>query len=977
MKPDLAIPAGPPPSDAARTPPLPAGAVTALLEEMFRAPPAVDAWPVALRPGQVVSRFELVREIGRGGFGVVWEARDLKLKRAVAFKALRAVGAPERAEARLLEEAEAAARLAHPNIVTVYDAGVCEHGPYLVLEHLRGESLATRLGAGPLPVHEALRVAVEVSRAAAHAHAHGVVHRDLTPRNVFLCGDGRVKVLDFGLARVFGTKRVGGGTPGYMAPEQARGAPEDERSDVFALGALLYQMLTGELPFPPDSDRKLLPPSRPAALEVPEAPALTALLERMLAKDPVRRPADGAAVVSALEGVQRDLAGLATGTAPTVRRRRRWWRALAALALAAAGAVALLAWQRAREEAAQGGADGGRVVVAVADLANRTGDPELDALSGLLITSLEQSHRIAVLTRSRMLDLARQAGRGDAERVDETLGREICRRAAARALLVGAVHRIGGTYAVELRALDPERDAYLFTLEERAASKDQILAVLDRLSARARAALREPPQEIRAREVKLAVVVTDNLEAYRHYALGRDLRVRLRFAESVAELRKAVALDPAFALGHYELARAGAMGEESPEERARHEAEAVRLQDRLPERERRLLHAWRERRAGHDADAEQAYRALAADFPNDVDIAAELGAVLYDRSALEEAAAVLERALALDPSHMRAASRLQLALGILGRVDHLAEVARRAHETAPSPRTRYLVGEALLWQGRWREAMEAGREVFTAGESQGYSIFFQGALRAGAWDELRAVAAALGRGAAGERVWSHAVLAAAELHRGRRRAARAELDAMSAVRGPDYPTYDATWRLALLLGAGDGPAAEREAARLARLDPRAGGELAAVAAWAGEERTAALLAPAVPRLSPDDPVLLAAARDARAGRFDRALPALADLSRRATRAHLAAWLLAEASLAAGNAADAAAAARRLRAMVVPSDYAFTLGRAGLVLARAEEALGRGDEARAAAAELAELWRDADPDYPPAAELRALRARLGP
>ena len=149
---------------------------------------------------------------------------------------------------RLALEAEAAARLTHPNIVTLHDAGRCEQGPYLVLELLRGETLEARLERERLAAAECVRVAVEIARALAHAHAAGVAHRDLKPGNVFLCEDGRVKVLDFGMAHAFGRRKIEGGTPAFMAPEQRSGAPEDERSDVFALGVILHRMLTGALP---------------------------------------------------------------------------------------------------------------------------------------------------------------------------------------------------------------------------------------------------------------------------------------------------------------------------------------------------------------------------------------------------------------------------------------------------------------------------------------------------------------------------------------------------------------------------------------------------------------------------------------------------------------------------------------------------------------------------------------------------------
>ena len=227
------------------------GPLTSLLRAIAALPetPASLAEAPDLEPGARVGRFEILRTIGRGGFGVVYEARDETLRQSVALKTVRRRGSGTLPSKRLLLEADAAARLSHPNIVTLHDVGTSNHGPYLVMELLRGESLSARTSRGPLPPADAVRIALEVARGLAHAHALGVVHRDLKPANVFLCAEGTVKVLDFGLAHALGQPRPEGGTPAYMAPEQRAGAPEDERTDVFALGVMLYQMLAGERPF--------------------------------------------------------------------------------------------------------------------------------------------------------------------------------------------------------------------------------------------------------------------------------------------------------------------------------------------------------------------------------------------------------------------------------------------------------------------------------------------------------------------------------------------------------------------------------------------------------------------------------------------------------------------------------------------------------------------------------------------------------
>jgi len=323
------------------------GTLTSLVNEVFRgaSDDGRNAWVEGLAPGTALGRYDLIREVGRGGFGVVWEARDRELGRRVAVKVIRVRrdGIPEK---RLVAEAEVAARLSHPGIVTILDVGRNEKGAWLVQEFLSGQTLAGRLDAGPLPLREALRVGIDVARALAHAHAHGVVHRDLTARNVFLCEDGQVKLLDLGMAQAFGRRKLEGGTPDYMAPEQARGAPEDERVDVYSLGVLLYRTISGESPFPADastSDR------RAPRLETPELPGLGELVGRLLSPEPMDRPRDAGEVKAELEALEASLPRTGTATKPgTVRVRRRWPRwavsaALAAAILGSAGAGALAA----------------------------------------------------------------------------------------------------------------------------------------------------------------------------------------------------------------------------------------------------------------------------------------------------------------------------------------------------------------------------------------------------------------------------------------------------------------------------------------------------------------------------------------------------------------------------------------------------------------------------------------------------------
>ncbi|HEX9945397.1 MAG TPA: protein kinase [Thermoanaerobaculia bacterium] len=293
--------------------------------------------------------YRLVREIGSGGMGVVYEAEDTRLRRRVAIKLLPPELSRDRgAKERFLREARAASALDDPNICTVHDIGERDGQLYIIMAYYEGETLKERLARGPLPISEARQVAIEVARALARAHEAGIVHRDIKPANVMLTRHGKVKVLDFGIAKMRGDAtltHIGSspGTPAYMSPEQVRGEPVDGRTDIWSLGALLYEMLAGCRPFPGDDEWAVLSAVQSRKAEPlerirPEVPqALSRTVAKALAKDPAERHQSAAELLSDLE------------LRPSVLSALRHWRrgrgvraAVLALIVAAGVLLALL-----------------------------------------------------------------------------------------------------------------------------------------------------------------------------------------------------------------------------------------------------------------------------------------------------------------------------------------------------------------------------------------------------------------------------------------------------------------------------------------------------------------------------------------------------------------------------------------------------------------------------------------------------------
>jgi serine/threonine protein kinase len=273
-----------------------------------------------------IGRYEIQRKLGQGMMGIVYQARDTVLQRNVALKTISlafTVTEKEREafEARFLQEARAAATLAHPGIVVVYDVGTdLEAGTlYMALEFLRGKTLESILAAGQvLDWREAIRTVARVAEALHHAHAHGIIHRDVKPANIMILASGEPKVLDFGVAKLEGAElTVGGkvlGSPSYMSPEQMDGAALDARSDLFSLGAVLYELVTGQKAFGgpdlPTIVKKLAyeDPPPPSSVRSRLPTALDGVVARALAKDPARRYPNGKVLAEDIEDLLADRA---------------------------------------------------------------------------------------------------------------------------------------------------------------------------------------------------------------------------------------------------------------------------------------------------------------------------------------------------------------------------------------------------------------------------------------------------------------------------------------------------------------------------------------------------------------------------------------------------------------------------------------------------------------------------------------------
>jgi serine/threonine protein kinase/Tfp pilus assembly protein PilF len=509
--------------------------------------------------GRTIAHYRIEAEIGRGGMGVVYRARDEKLERVVALKFLPTDAGPDvKAQTRLLGEARTAAALNHPHICMIHEVGEEEGRAFIAMELVEGRPLREMVPAEGLPVDAVARYGAQIADALGHAHSRGVVHRDLKTANVVVTPEGHAKVLDFGLAvrrqedvdeatrsrlSLEGQGALAG-TLQYLAPEVLRGQPADARSDLWALGVVLYEMAGGSLPFRGAtgyevSSAILHETPRPLSARVPAG--LRGVIQRCLAKEPGQRYQRASEARAALEAIAREDSGSAAQSTRVAPRRKVLWIASGGIAVVLL--LAALALPRIREWSGAGLATPRIESVAVLPLKNLSGDPNqeyfADGMTEALITELAQVRSLRVISRTSVMQY-----KGARKPLPE-----IARELGVDAVLEGSVARADDRVRITAQLIEASRDRHLWAESFDRDYRDVLLlqsdvarAVAQRI--RAQMSPRGEAQPVSARPV--------NTAAYEAYLLGLHyLRKRTpdSLARALEHCEEAVRLDPTFALG--------------------------------------------------------------------------------------------------------------------------------------------------------------------------------------------------------------------------------------------------------------------------------------------------------------------------------------------------------------------------------------------------------------------------------------------
>jgi len=533
--------------------------------------------------GVIADRFLICERLGAGGMGEVYRAEDRKLNRPVALKRI----SPRHKQnpqyrARFKKEAERASILYDSHIASIHDVIEFENEILLVMEYIEGRTLRTYLG-NPYAVPDFLRIAIQCSQGLIAAHAKGVVHRDIKPENIMLTGSGQIKICDFGLAKQLTRPQDStltallpkhiSGTPAYMAPECLLGSVGDQRVDIFSLGVVFYEMLTGKNPFADNNAavRERVTPISELNSVVPVR--LSQVVSKMLARDPDARYSTAEEVLSALRDIQ-DPSGW--------QRHVRWVLLSAAALIILFLSVALIVDRNGRKPAALTERD----YLLISHISNRSGDPVFeDTLDSALASQISQSPFLNIVSDQRVQNALRFMGKPADAVLTSSVALEVCKRESLKAMLTGSLAKIGNQYVFSVTAMNCETGDSMATEQTQVSGREAVLGAVGAVASKLRGKLGESLASIRKFDEPIESATTPSLEAFRAFTLGNAARRRGNTEEALAFFKHAVELDPNFALAYARLSQTYYNREERSAG-AEYARRAFELRDRVSEREK-------------------------------------------------------------------------------------------------------------------------------------------------------------------------------------------------------------------------------------------------------------------------------------------------------------------------------------------------------------------------------------------------------
>ena len=520
-------------------------------------------------------RYQIIEELGKGGMGRVYKVMDTKIKEKIALKLLRPeIASDKNTIERFSNELKFSRKIRHENVCQMYDLNEEKGTHYITMEYIHGEDLKRLIRKmGQMSAGQAISLAKQMCEGLAEAHKLGVVHRDLKPQNIMVDEEGKARIMDFGIARSLKGKGMTGagvmiGTPEYMSPEQVEGKDVDQRSDIYSLGVILYEMVTGRVPFEGDTaftigvKQKSEIPREPGELNSQLPSDLSGVIMKCLEKDKDKRYQSAGEMCTELTGMEK---GIPTTERIVPERKPITSREITvtfgvkkllmpALVVIAVIIAAIVIWQLLPQKDAVL-APKIENSIAVVSFENQTGDKAYDylqkAIPNLLITSLEQTGVHYVVTWERMSDLLEQMGKKDTETIGRNLGFKLCRMEGVESIILGSFIKAENMFATDIKVLDVETKNLLKSASSKGVGVDSILQTqIDELSKEITEGIGLAREKIEPVRAPITDVTTSSMEAYKYFMQGTEMVRKFYYEDAIDFLEKAVELDPDFALAY-------------------------------------------------------------------------------------------------------------------------------------------------------------------------------------------------------------------------------------------------------------------------------------------------------------------------------------------------------------------------------------------------------------------------------------------
>jgi len=699
-------------------------------------------------------RYQIIEELGKGGMGKVYKAQDTEVKDKIALKLIKPeISSDKNTIERFQNELKLARKISHKNVCRMHDLGKSEGNYFITMEYVPGENLKSMIRMmGQLRTGKAISIAKQVCEGLSEAHRIGVVHRDLKPSNIMIDTEGNAKIMDFGIARSLKGKGITGvgimiGTPEYMSPEQVESKEIDQRSDIYSLGVILYEMVTGKVPFEGDTPysigvkHKSEEPRSPKEINPQIPDDLNRVILRCLEKEKAKRYQSAGELRSELESIER---GIPTTETRITERKPLTSREITVtfgmkklfvptLVFIGIVIIGVIIWKILPEKEVYL-APKIENSIAVISFENQTGDKSYDymqrAIPNLLITTLEQSGDLYVATWERMRDLLKQIGKDDVEIIDPDLGFRLCRMEGIEAIVLGSFIKAGDTFATDVKVLDVDTKKLIKSAKASGRGEDSILEIqIDELSREISQGIGIGRKKIEATQLKVAEVTTNSMEAYNYFLRGREAEEKFYYHEAIQFFEKAIELDPTFSMAFYCLAR---VYRNSAEIRAAAEAlmKAKAYSQKASDKERLYIEADYSNAIEKDPQKQlRILKDIVRKFPREKRGHYELGRHYQDRKKLfDQAIEEYHKALDLDPEYGDAMNNLAYTYSDMGNFEKAIEYFEMYASVFPSDANPIdSMGEVYLRMGKldeaeakYKEVLEVKPDFFQAYTSLGY-----------------------------------------------------------------------------------------------------------------------------------------------------------------------------------------------------------------------------------------------------------------